>query len=1593
MGQKFSLNNFTPDVTVFLQKYFPNYKIIKSLNNGMLNKTVLISIDDNSAPLILKIFFKNNYDENDKTLFNFEYEKMKDIRHQILNKQINNICPILNMENNLQEGMIYRQYVEYDLKERIYLMPYLQHIEKIWITFQILYALNDLKQMNIIHGDLKPENILLSSNLSVYITDFASYKPAFISIDDITNYTYYFGTNKSNSMKGCYLAPERLVEKNNNNMNNISENIEKTFAMDIFSAGAIIAELFLERNIFDYTSLLNYKKGNKNLFNIDEILSKIQQKNIRALIYKMIAINPEERIDITEALKTFSNEVCPTCITGFLFHFNCVITSTKFWRPDFIIGHIYRYWTPIWKIIFGPNEEPVPLKQCLNFSIVNKIILEEPFSINGENKLFVKNKDNKLCIGEYEFIFNPENGKLYKKFFNENNDDEKNNINCLFIIINYILEAMQYTKYDTTNLVAMEMINIISKKLPDVTKLQLILPYFISNLKRGKYITKLKSLNYIFEILYSINYKDLILPMTEYNYFDSYVFPALLKFYKKENPYIILEFFNNVDKIIDLEEKFLNATLKSRLKKNQLNLQYSKSIEKDRTLMNQNSIILEEREEDSASILKTNSKNNVILDDNIEYSNTFKSINDSELNDNYRISSYSYHDRNSKISKDKTYEIYNDYDTSLESFKDSLFSVTRDLIGRNNEIDILITVIRKLPSLLLFYGRSKTNDFSKFIINNFNKTDWLVQKEMLSHIPQMISTMGEKALNDYILPCMEMLISNNSNELKILELIKSIHQLIKMEYLSLKNSIDFYEKLLPFFLHPNQCIRNEMINFSESLFNSLSPDEIFCYLYHPFENYLTIPPIILNKDTLITNSKKPLPRVIYQLELEINYDQVKMIDNKKNWEEITNKLNILKDMIENQRKGNLMAEDNGNINYKYDNFCHQDFIKQIDDYKKYSLLEPLEKYIKKELSQTEIFIDKGFGLETKIFGKIFWLGNDKDKFSFPNFISNSSISFENNYNIISSDLFRIIYIFKTLDISMKMFMLEDLLNLPNEDEVETLDKKMKSMAKINNILNNYYYNKSFNNWRPQGQIITSLYDHKTIPVEKLLPFDSNHFCSFDKKGNAILYNVSINFDDEITFKKKWEYRKENDKNEKEILNKNTICNLDDLYFAVSLGNCLYQYNPNISPKIKDVSIKLCDTVDNSNISCIKSFGFSSKENQKILFCTEKGSINLYDNRTSNKVSLYYNIPKEIGIMSCICESFENNQFLIGTLDGCLLKYDLRVNSISKSFQYYNNSSIIGINLFRLSKNNEFDFNSFDKNSNYIILWTGGEEHEIGFWNYSDMNCDLLLKLNIQSNGNNELSPLVVDIPYFENNIYNNDINTTNISENKINDRTNKIRNNFSYLNKYSFINNNNIIKRNFFSQQIKEDNYETVDQKLSNISNIYDSPNTVQSVLCPFYDYSMATDHYTYYNAPYVISAGNDKVIRYWDISKEYLNTNISKKSYIINAPNNINFCQFTKGVFDRTNIIQSNEIYNSKRAKLSMPGLSEFQNYNGVLYHTLVQKEFESDSELKHCTKISDPSHDSIITDLLPLSINGANGPTNILLSSSLDGTVKIWK
>ena len=203
--------------------------------------------------------------------------------------------------------------------------------------------------------------------------------------------------------------------------------------------------------------------------------------------------------------------------------------------------------------------------------------MKNPINLNSTKSLLKKDENELFYYDKNKFIINILTNQL---IINNNNDnptenifEKNNNKDCVLIIINFLVKNMKNVKYESSNLAAMEMVKNLSSKLPDIFNLKNIIPYFVDNLERKSFTTKLISVNYIFEILYSFNYNELVLPITEYNYFDSYIFPALLRLYYSEKHELILEFFNNVDKMIDIEEKFLNITLKSRLikYKNSLN--------------------------------------------------------------------------------------------------------------------------------------------------------------------------------------------------------------------------------------------------------------------------------------------------------------------------------------------------------------------------------------------------------------------------------------------------------------------------------------------------------------------------------------------------------------------------------------------------------------------------------------------------------------------------------------------------------------------------------------------------------------------------------------------------------------------------------------------------------------------------------------------------------------------------------------------------------------------------------------------------------------------------------------------------------------
>lgn len=125
------------------------------------------------------------------------------------------------------------------------------------------------------HGDIRSENILLTSWNWIYITDFASYKPVYLPEDDPADYSYYFDTS---GRRTCYIAPERFYSST---ASPVVEGEQQTVteAMDVFSVGCVIAELFLEgKDTFSLAQLFKYRAGE---LDAQAHLSAIEDENVK----------------------------------------------------------------------------------------------------------------------------------------------------------------------------------------------------------------------------------------------------------------------------------------------------------------------------------------------------------------------------------------------------------------------------------------------------------------------------------------------------------------------------------------------------------------------------------------------------------------------------------------------------------------------------------------------------------------------------------------------------------------------------------------------------------------------------------------------------------------------------------------------------------------------------------------------------------------------------------------------------------------------------------------------------------------------------------------------------------------------------------------------------------------------------------------------------------------------------------------------------------------------------------------------------------------------------------------------------------------
>lgn len=153
--------------------------------------------------------------------------------------------------------------------------------------FQLITALRDARNRKVSHGDIKSENILVTSWNWVYLSDFSSFKPTYLPLDDPAEFSYFFDTS---GRRTCYVAPERFytaatnpaisAKKSKIAMDDEGKRDGKvTEAMDCFSVGCVIAELFLEgAPLFTLSQLFKYREGE---YSVENHLNAIEDEGVR----------------------------------------------------------------------------------------------------------------------------------------------------------------------------------------------------------------------------------------------------------------------------------------------------------------------------------------------------------------------------------------------------------------------------------------------------------------------------------------------------------------------------------------------------------------------------------------------------------------------------------------------------------------------------------------------------------------------------------------------------------------------------------------------------------------------------------------------------------------------------------------------------------------------------------------------------------------------------------------------------------------------------------------------------------------------------------------------------------------------------------------------------------------------------------------------------------------------------------------------------------------------------------------------------------------------------------------------------------------
>ncbi|KAL1861592.1 hypothetical protein VTK73DRAFT_7006 [Phialemonium thermophilum] len=423
-----------------------------------------------------------------------ETYKRELIREKRALSDLPNALPYQRVVETDTNGYLVRQFLYNSLYDRLSTRPFLEDIEKKWLAFQMLCALRDCHSREIYHGDIKAENTLVTSWNWLYLTDFSScFKKVMLPEDNPADFSYFFDTS---GRRTCYLAPERFLPPGEEP----DPNAKITWAMDVFSAGCVIAELFLESPIFSLSQLYKYRRGEYDP-NISH-LSRIPDKDVREMIAHMIQLDPQKRYSAKEYLDFWKTKVFPDYFYSFLHQYMGLITDPS--SGQFPVSGASRN--------LGEADQRID-RVFLDFDKISYFLGHRDGGLAPKPRI-----SPRLGLGHFPVRLNIPNNEHFVEAGKAPPSDDGT-----LIFLTVVVSSLRNTARAAAKIRACDILLAFSERLTDEAKLDRVLPYLMALLTDKADIVVVTAIRSITQLL------DLVQTVTPVNshVFLEYILPRM----------------------------------------------------------------------------------------------------------------------------------------------------------------------------------------------------------------------------------------------------------------------------------------------------------------------------------------------------------------------------------------------------------------------------------------------------------------------------------------------------------------------------------------------------------------------------------------------------------------------------------------------------------------------------------------------------------------------------------------------------------------------------------------------------------------------------------------------------------------------------------------------------------------------------------------------------------------------------------------------------------------------------------------------------------------------------------------------------------